>query len=138
MKRKPGRPAFAPTKAQREQVEHWAAAGVPQKTIAILIGVANDTLRKHFIEQLDNGRWRAFGDLYGKAYSLAMAGDKLLLIYLMRCIGPEEFKQRAGFVPPGANVTEPFEDYPDEKLAPALERGAQVLRFRAKDKKATA
>lgn len=56
---KRGRPSFEPTKAQREQVGEWSAAGIPHEIIAQAIGVGIDTLKKYFSHELDFGRHQA-------------------------------------------------------------------------------
>lgn len=54
-----GRPAFAPTEAQRSQVEALAGFGIPEDDIARTIGIDPKTLRKHFRDELDTGHIKA-------------------------------------------------------------------------------
>lgn len=53
--RKRGRPAFAPTAAQRRQVSIAAGGGMRHVDIATALGIARDTLEKHFEAELSGG-----------------------------------------------------------------------------------
>lgn len=55
---KRGRPEHEPSLADREMVEAMVAGGMIQVDIAGALGVALMTLRKHYREELDNGRAR--------------------------------------------------------------------------------
>lgn len=55
---KGGRPTFEPTDDMRLTVEHGASCGVPVREIAAGIGCDEKTLRKHFDQELLNGRSR--------------------------------------------------------------------------------
>ena len=50
--RKTGRPRFEPTARDRAAVKKLAAVGVSQREIALVIGVAETTLRRHFADEL--------------------------------------------------------------------------------------
>ena len=50
-----GRPPYAPTKAQRDTVRLLKADNWTDERIARRIGIKEDTLRKHFAEDLANG-----------------------------------------------------------------------------------
>lgn len=52
---KRGRPAFKPTPKQRRSVEQMISVGEPIVTIARALGIAENTLRQHFAEELENG-----------------------------------------------------------------------------------
>ena len=54
-----GRPAYKPTDAERGQVEAMAAYGIPQDEIALVVGIAKNTLRKHFEDELATGATKA-------------------------------------------------------------------------------
>lgn len=56
---KAGRPPLEFTKAQHDMVEAMASYGIPQRDIARCVGVAIETLRSHFIDELDLGSTRA-------------------------------------------------------------------------------
>ena len=53
--------AFCPTDEQRRTVEAMVSYGIPQVDIARVIGMGidDDTLRKHFREEIDTGAARA-------------------------------------------------------------------------------
>lgn len=56
-----GRPAFAPTDAERKQVEQLAGYGLPYAQIATLLrdGISVDTLTAHCAQELAQGKARA-------------------------------------------------------------------------------
>jgi len=51
--------AFCPDDEQRRTVEAMISYGIPQVDIARVIGIDDDTLRKHFREEIDTGAARA-------------------------------------------------------------------------------
>ena len=50
-----GRPSHQPTDKTRTIVESAAGFGVPQEAIAAQIGIDDETLRKHYRKELDDG-----------------------------------------------------------------------------------
>jgi len=54
-----GRPSFCPTDEQRHYVEAMVSFGIPRTEIARVIGISDDTLAKHFREELDTGAAKA-------------------------------------------------------------------------------
>ena len=78
-----GRPSFKPTDEQRALVEQVAGYGLPEAQIAALvcIDIDADTLRKHFRQELAQGRARANADIGRTLYQKAMAGDTASLIW---------------------------------------------------------
>src|SRR3954447_8378653 len=62
-----GRPSFEPAQSQRQMIEAMAGCGVPEADIAIVIGVAPKTLRKHFRQELDTGHIRASAKVAGNS-----------------------------------------------------------------------
>src|SRR5215208_3202039 len=64
-----GRPSFEPTQSQRQMVE--AMAGVPEADIAVVIGIAPKTLRKHFRDELDTGHIKASAKVADNPYRIA-------------------------------------------------------------------
>ena len=77
-----GRPAVKPTTIQREQVEIMCGLGLAETDIALILGIAPKTLRKHFRDELDNGIARIKGRIAGKLFERAMAGSDSVLIFL--------------------------------------------------------
>lgn len=76
-----GRPPHEPTTQLRTRVTLYVMSGTPQDTIAELIGVSADTLRKHYRAELDFGMIEANSKVVGKLYGKAMAGDTAALIF---------------------------------------------------------
>ncbi len=74
---------FEPTKQERRDVANLASFGTPQESIAMVIrdGISKPTLEKHFRHELDTAMIRAHGKIGGKIFSMAMAGDRTLLIF---------------------------------------------------------
>ena len=50
------RPSHQPTERTRQQVEMLISFGLTHDAIAAIIGVHDDTLRKHYAQELDHGR----------------------------------------------------------------------------------
>ncbi len=53
-----GRPPHQPTDKQRQEVQAYASAFIPHEDIAALIGIAHNTLLKHYRDDLALGRAR--------------------------------------------------------------------------------
>ena len=64
-------PLFEPTEEQRRTVKALSGYGVPQKGIAIHIGVDAKTLRKHFRDELDRGSVEATAKVARTLFHLA-------------------------------------------------------------------
>ncbi len=119
--------AFKPTEKQRKQVEQMAAAQVSQKHMARILGISHMTLRKHFTDELDNGRAIVVAEAVGKLREGVLAGVPACIIYTLRCLGGETWAQRQKVVHQNPDGTPLFDDWPSEKLLPALRRGVEVL-----------
>lgn len=78
-RRKRGRPAFAPTPVMRTTVERMLACGDSQNTIARSLGIDDDTLRKHFPEELANGAARRRREVVDWLFKGARAGNSALI-----------------------------------------------------------
>lgn len=78
-----GRPSFKPTDEQRALVEQVAGYGLPEAQIAALvcIDIDADTLRKHFRQELAQGRARANSEIGKTLYQKAIGGDTASLIW---------------------------------------------------------
>jgi hypothetical protein len=64
-----------PTLEQRVEVAVHAAGGVPHRAIAFKVGIALDTLKKHFPDQLAFGRESVLADMVGRLYKIAMGSE---------------------------------------------------------------
>lgn len=53
--RQPGRPEFEPTDRQRNMVRLWAADDWTEARMALQLGIARETLRKHFADEIQFG-----------------------------------------------------------------------------------
>lgn len=61
--KKRGRPAFKPTRRQRNTVETCVAGGLSVQETAAVLGISQNTLRANFSDQLQNGRARKFAEI---------------------------------------------------------------------------
>lgn len=60
-----GRPAFAPTEDQRNEVRTLASVGYPEDGIASYVGIDAKTLRKYFGVDIDKAKPRLLGSAFG-------------------------------------------------------------------------
>lgn len=70
-----------PTDEQRRLVESTSGLGLPHEQIAILVGIDDKTLRKHYRRELDAGKAKANSQIAKTLYSKALAGDTTSLIW---------------------------------------------------------
>ena len=70
-----------PTKEFRATAESTSGLGLPHEQIAMLIGIDDKTLRKHYRHELDMGKAKANGQIAKTLYSKAIAGDTTSLIW---------------------------------------------------------
>jgi len=77
----PGRKPHEPTAATRKLVEKNSGTGLPHEQIAILIGIDDKTLRKHYARELALGKAKAHAKIGGKCFSRAMKGSDTMLIW---------------------------------------------------------
>ena len=83
---------FDPTDEQRELVAKLAGIGCTQDEILLCTPwgrpdgkpINGETLRKHFRIELDRGRAAALSRLKRTAFDLAEAGDRTMLIFLLK------------------------------------------------------
>jgi hypothetical protein len=71
-----GRPSFEPSQSQRQMVEAMAGCGVPEADIAVVVGIAPKTLRKHFRDELDTGHIKASAKVAGNLYRIATGSGR--------------------------------------------------------------
>ncbi len=74
---------FVPTDEERKQVEAMAGYGVPHDNIAALVrgGIDSDTLKKHFKQQLMQGKAKANAKVGQTLFQKATAGDTTAAIW---------------------------------------------------------
>lgn len=70
-----GRPASAPDKFQREEVEGYVALGMSDAAISRAVGVSEPTLRKHFAQELALGDARTEARLIRALLKSAFGGN---------------------------------------------------------------
>lgn len=139
---KPGRPAHKPTEKERREVLELAGVGIPQLTIAAIVGMSIMTLRKHFAGELQHGTDKANARVGGFLFQKATGqrGDDhgavtAAIFWLKARAG---WKDRQDVIHQNPDGTALFEDWPNEKLLPALKRAAEVLEWQAKTGKKAA
>lgn len=69
------RPPFKPTATQRRQVAVAAGAGMPHEEIAMGLGIARNTLDKHFGEELSGGACKRRLEVLGAMFAAAKKGN---------------------------------------------------------------
>jgi|SRR3954470_10085292 len=80
-----GRPPHEPTDQKRQLVELMAACGIPQMQIAPLIGISDETLRKHYRRELDRGVIEANAKVAEALFRQAIGGDTAAAIWWTKC-----------------------------------------------------
>lgn len=84
---------FVATDKERDLVAQLSGGGIPQRTICRFVkrfngaeeeAISLSTLKRHFREELDEGRNIADAALLNKAYELAMAGNPQVVIHMTK------------------------------------------------------
>jgi predicted transcriptional regulator len=70
-----------PTAETRKLVESSSGLGLPHESIAVLVGIDDKTLRKHYRSELDMGKAKANGQIAKTLFSKATSGDTTALIW---------------------------------------------------------
>ena len=70
-----------PTAETCRLVESSSGLGLPHESIAVLIGIDDKTLRKHYRHELDMGKAKANGQIAKTLFSKATGGDTTALIW---------------------------------------------------------
>ena len=76
-----GRPPHEPNETSRNKVKTCAAVGIAQQDIARLLNVSINTLRKHYLDELETGSIEANASIGGTIFQKAKAGDTACLIW---------------------------------------------------------
>ena len=80
-KRPRGRPPHEPTDEQRRQVEVMARRFMPQEAIAAVIGISDDTLRRHYDAELRRGDGLGCLKLATKYEGLVDSGNVVAIVH---------------------------------------------------------
>ena len=103
-----GRPEFVPTPEQRKYVQILAGLQVPHAQISRMIGdgIHEQTMRKHFAEELQNGRDTLVASLKTMVVKAAQNGSVRAQTWLLeRLAGPEFAPQmRIGGIEGGSPI----------------------------------
>lgn len=75
MTRRRGRPAYRATAAQRREVEQMVACGMPKAAVARALDIHEETLDKHFAEELQTGRAKRRREVIGLLFRQARGGN---------------------------------------------------------------
>lgn len=69
-KRGKGRPAYVPSKQNRDTVTIMVAGGIQQQFIAAALGIDLTTLRRHFRFEIDNGNAQVNAQVVARLFKL--------------------------------------------------------------------
>lgn len=75
---------FTPTPQDREKVKAYAAVGVPADQIALVLRIAESTVKKHFALELRTGGIEATAQVGGALFKLALSGNPTACIFWMK------------------------------------------------------
>ncbi|KAB0682020.1 hypothetical protein [Aureimonas leprariae] len=70
-----GRPAYRPSLDERQTVEEMKFCGESDATIARSLGISEPTLRKHFVDELNNGHANRRKEVIGLMFQSARSGN---------------------------------------------------------------
>ena len=70
-----------PTPETQKLVESSSGLGLPHESIAVLVGIDDKTLRKHYRAELDMGKAKANGQIAKTLFQKATSGDTTSLIW---------------------------------------------------------
>jgi hypothetical protein len=76
-----GRPEHKPTAETKQQAETLSGLGLPHDQIAAIIGISDETLRKHYGTELRLGKARACATIADTLYNRARGGDTTAMIW---------------------------------------------------------
>jgi hypothetical protein len=77
-------PAHQPTGELRQQVEAYAAVGIPHHDIAKLIKIDTKTMLKYYEEELSIGKAKANAQVGKKLFTQAMEGNTTAIIFWLK------------------------------------------------------
>tara|TARA_R110000787_G_scaffold30289_1_gene81388 strand:- start:37 stop:480 length:444 start_codon:yes stop_codon:yes gene_type:complete len=83
-RKKVGRPAYLVTSDTRAEVYNLSIVGTRYEDIALVMGMSNDTLKKHYKNELEKGRIEANAAVAGTLYEKAKQGDTSSMIFWLK------------------------------------------------------
>jgi hypothetical protein len=75
------KPPFQATEDERQLVAQMCAVGIPQQSIARVVGIDSKTLRKYFRSELDTSKIKANAKVGGTLFNKAINGDTTAAIF---------------------------------------------------------
>ncbi len=85
VKNKGGRPSHKKTEERARMVQEAAGYGMIHEHIADMLGIDSDTLRKHYKEELAEGKAKARMTIGRTIFQKAEKGDTAMLIFWAKC-----------------------------------------------------
>ena len=88
--KRPGNQPFVPTDKDRQQVERMTGFGLTQEQICKIMGISENTLRKYFADELENGVSRINSAVAQNLFSIATSkepGSVAAAIFWMKTRG---------------------------------------------------
>ena len=113
---------YAPTSDDRARVLWASVLGMPQERIAEMFGMHVDTLRNHFLTELEFGLAATMVDVGKRAMAKALGGDGDMIKFVLSRRGGVEWKDNKG-----AAVEVNVQPQLEGRAAPDPERVAAAL-----------
>jgi hypothetical protein len=79
-----GRPPHAKSEERGDVVAMMAAGGIPQKNIAQALGIDENTLRKHYADELDSAKDLLDAEVVGQLVKKIRQGDTASIIFYLK------------------------------------------------------
>lgn len=76
-----------PTLESRAKVVGFSCAGFPQESIAKYLRISDDTLRKHYPDELDQAKMDKIEFISTNVYKLAAEGNEKMMEFVLKCQG---------------------------------------------------
>lgn len=73
------------TQESKDRILAYASAGLSQLQMIELEGISQDTLQRHYREQLDGGKPLANAKVRAKLFAQAMDGNTVAMIFWLKC-----------------------------------------------------
>lgn len=76
-----------PDRELAKDIKRFRRAGVPTTTIARMINIDHDTLKRHYSKELNDTHAHSIAELSDCAYEQALNGSEKLLMFLLKTQG---------------------------------------------------